>query len=1529
MAITTNGLQLARIAGAVFNQQLSNADYTEILAANKTATELNAWANSAVASEFRNKTTTQVAEALLANVGLSTVAGLQNWVVGQLNAGGGMTKAGETILAMLNDFSNMSTADATYGAAVTTFNQKSSNSQAISQTAGAQTGAYATVSSSAPSALISLTSSVDNRTGGSGSDTFSAISDGTTVTSTTINAGDSLDGGAGTDTLSLTLMGAATAIGGVTTNGVEKIQIQTVQTGASSYDALLSTGLTEVTAIGSSQALTVSNLASIPVLNVSQNNAGVTLGYRSTAVTLGTSDSQTINLNGNASSSALTITSNGIENVTINSTGAASGATARQVTLADSSLQKLTVNASAALTATATLSGATSSAKNGEVDASASTANVALTITAGTNASTSVTGGSGNDTFALTPGSGNYSVTGGAGNDTVRIDGSTLTNKTIIAGGEGIDTLQLTVAANIGSVANGVGISGIETVTGFRSLAAAAGAAVTSLVVAQDMSNLPATSQPTTVGVTAWSESSDTASTPANGVNFTNLTAATTDLSLSGISFTNAAAAAANVAHTAGFTATAALQTNTTNDSLNVNLGTATAKATSTTVTNTGGGATAINLNVTVDNYENVTINSNGLAGDTNTIASLAASELKVLTIGAGAAALTVSASGAALSNLTTINASAATTDTNLNGLTMGTARGVTVTGGSGNDSYKGTSTSDNIDGGTGNDSIVGSGGNDVLTGAAGNDTLTGGSGNDVITGGDGDDSITGSTGNDNLSGGTGNDTFIVSVTGANTMGLSSTVTVSGGDGTDAIRLTGTTTGGAVALNFSPSTETRFTNTSVEVIEIGSLQNAAAEQTVGIQLGDIAMGNFANTVTIRTQAGVTGGVQTVDSSGILNTSSRVNYTGQAGVANTYLVGNNVDNVTLGGLGDTVTVSNALFLQATDTINGGLGADSLTVTAGATSVALTTSTLANVSSFETLTANFAAASLGGLSFTLSDVFASNNKDAATNSLTIGTTEGGGTGALTVTGTAVTGTNLIINSSGRADALTGGAGNDIFVFAASTSNSGESVTGGDGTDVLRFAGANSLNGVTLTTIEGIQFGVPGAATAAVTLSANASTLNGVALTVAEMGTTDRVNVIAVTANGLSTIDLSKITSAANAADGSLNALGTTTTSTVGVVTSTADQVTISFAGDADKLLAHTYTGSGLSDQITNAANTVSDTLIGGAGNDNFIYSSDAGGAPSIANIIANSAFIDSISGGSGTTDTITIDGTVLVTIANSISWTNVNTVETLAFTGATTGVISVTPAATAWAAGLRNITYAGDSSATGTNVIDASSNTTTTIGLTLIGASGLDVITGGAGNDSLFGGAGADNLSGGTGIDTISGGASLTAADSLAGGGGNDIFVMATRTEVLGSMATGDTTARLMDFISDFVVADDRIQFGIGANAFGTALTFTAATTATITPITVGDVTIATLGATHLAVAMPSVGGVAAAVASTAAAAQFYLITFGTITTGSALSGRTFLVLNDDTATLLMTAAGDTWIDVTGVTGTIAAANIFFG
>ena len=194
-------MQLTRLAGAAFNEQLSASDYSEILASNKTATELDVWANAAVAFEFRSKTTTDLAKAVLANVDQSSATGQDAWVAGQLTAGGGVAKAGASLLAMLNDYSKMSTTEAIFGASVVCFNQRTANSQALSQTAGTATGTYAAVSTSTPAVVFPLTTGADIKTLGSGNDTINALF--ATATGMTFQATDSLDGGAGTNTINI------------------------------------------------------------------------------------------------------------------------------------------------------------------------------------------------------------------------------------------------------------------------------------------------------------------------------------------------------------------------------------------------------------------------------------------------------------------------------------------------------------------------------------------------------------------------------------------------------------------------------------------------------------------------------------------------------------------------------------------------------------------------------------------------------------------------------------------------------------------------------------------------------------------------------------------------------------------------------------------------------------------------------------------------------------------------------------------------------------------------------------------------------------------------------------------------------------------------------------------------------------------------------------------------------------------------------------------------------------------------------
>ena len=84
-----------------------------------------------------------------------------------------------------------------------------------------------------------------------------------------------------------------------------------------------------------------------------------------------------------------------------------------------------------------------------------------------------------------------------------------------------------------------------------------------------------------------------------------------------------------------------------------------------------------------------------------------------------------------------------------------------TLFGGQGSDSLYGGQHADILYGNKGDDLALGNLGDNTIHGNEGNDTLFGGRGNDLIYGNSGDDSLIGSLGDDTLSGGAGNDTLI------------------------------------------------------------------------------------------------------------------------------------------------------------------------------------------------------------------------------------------------------------------------------------------------------------------------------------------------------------------------------------------------------------------------------------------------------------------------------------------------------------------------------------------------------------------------------------------------------------------------------------------------------------------------------------------------------------------------------------------------------------------------------------------------
>lgn len=221
---------------------------------------------------------------------------------------------------------------------------------------------------------------------------------------------------------------------------------------------------------------------------------------------------------------------------------------------------------------------------------------------------------------------------------------------------------------------------------------------------------------------------------------------------------------------------------------------------------------------------------------------------------------------------------------------------------------------------------------------------------------------------------------------------------------------------------------------------------------------------------------------------------------------------------------------------------------------------------------------------------------------------------------------------------------------------------------------------------------------------------------------------------------------------------------------------------------------------------------------------------------------------------------------------------------------------------------------------------SANTTTAVSIiggagndSLTGNAGVDTIKGGAGNDTINGAAGNDILDGGAGNDRVIGG---VGADTLTGGAGNDTFVFAgTVTGVNDTHSTlyagGNTNLVNIDSITDFngagAAAGDLIELGTVAAAFGTGITFSGATTATVTAITVA--TAADFTSLFAGAELAHAGA-----ASTSGAAQIYDITV----TAGALAGH-YLVISDDTNQL---NSSDTIINIVGVTGALHASDFTF-
>jgi len=1489
MPISTNGAIITRVTSALYGEYLSNASYKEISDAGTAPATL---ATSFLSNDFAGKTDLQIANTMLTNLGLTSIAGLNNWLSAQLTAAGSTAAAkGAKIVSILNDYANM-TSDATYGTYATSFNSKVAAGLVKSQTVGNAGGSYATADAvSATNATYTLTTGIDTPVGGAGDDSVLGTIDSVTVATNTFSVADVINGGAGTDTLQVTVSNitGATTITPTQVTGIESVRVINVDPTPDAFtvDLTAVTGVTSVEASTSSGAVTYSNIADASVaLKAIANTAAVSFNVKTTALT-GTADAVNLSLTSNNGSVTVNTNGAGFEaaNISVAGTNAPAsliGAGADIKTATITGAGSLTIDA-ASLTAVKTL------------DASKNTGGVSYTATA-TN--TTLTGGDGNDTLAgaagndvisggagndaITAGAGNDSVDGGAGNDTVTL--TAVTKDDSVQGGDGTDTLSIGAAiAYTASTAtdDSVNIKGFETLT--------TTAAITQNMLGLNANNTIATFRVGAAGTTVLQ----------NVAGLTTVTGST----------------AGNV--------TVGLKTNGTADSLAVTVGDA---------TNSVG--RAVGLNAT--QIETLTVNAVGGTGNTLTLGltnagdgvtaatDSTATSLKSLTI-TGSKSLTVTGSGADTA-LATVNAADFTGATlSVTGTGSTTAMTVTATGaydatittgtgadniagGSGNDVLSGGTGADTISGGAGNDTISGSTGANVMTGGAGNDTITGSTDADNADGGEGDDSISVSDGANTVVGGAGNDT-ITTGTGADS--------VSGGDGNDSI----TTSSGNDTVDAGEGADTIDVGAGNDSVTAGggndTITGGTGDDT--ISAGD---GNDTITITSLTNGDSIDGGAGNDRLTISSIASDATPSGISGIEDFRVtsVGGGATSITadltkVTGItalvttlaqndGTTLTLKNLPSTLATISVaDGASTTDNLAISYGSGPSSLAFNAFANTSSTTNITSLNAPLTINGKLTTdiagEAQVF-STQKSSLGNMTTDATSITVTTDALPA---AIANTELTIgnitDSVIQSLTISGVTNSDITLGTLDTSSAElavVSVTAGQSaTTKLGAVTANSATTLAITANSGAQgtldLGNVSATSAAVTVSmtlgdqasiaGGADTIKGksigsstftVGAGTGVSGTPEELPTLEV---GAVTGTIGNITISTGVSSFVSQIIGSTTkAATIGTITATgsgnasvtlnpANTATVSTTGASTigAISASTMT-SPLSSLTLVAGDTITSklTITGGAGNDTLaggVLGDTITGGTGVDSLTGNSGqdtFVFSVgdsnavlSGAAGTSngqDLVTANGTSTaeqllrfnITSADTtwnISHIQVGTADGAGAAVETTAVadtvtIGDTDSYTA-ATVLVQAGVAVAASADSTDAFDIAVRMGTA--LTAAQAQAMSVInlTGTVGADTLSTGDNNDTISGGAGNDNITGN---LGGDVIDGGSGNDtyVYVIGNADSRLADTATSATGMDSVTFATGDIFSFTGVTTAVGA-AGVTTVTLAAGTEAT--------------------------------------------------------------------------------------------------
>lgn len=295
---------------------------------------------------------------------------------------------------------------------------------------------------------FTLTTGADNVVGTAGNDTLSGNVD-TIANGGTLNNADVVNGGAGTDTLNISVAANASWPAGAVISNVEVFNLRDVDGGAANLSFAGVAGATTISNKGSTANVAVTDVQNAVTIGMNSSVKDLSVTYAANKLA-STTATQALSLNGagdvaGAAPAKLTLAVAGadvITKMTVNSSTAAS-----TVKISGGAFTDLTVTGDAAVTLAENAAGTEFNALK-TIDASAMTAG-GLTVDLKSQAGNLTT-----------------SFKGGAGNDAITLNSAHLTSADTITGGAGTDTLGLDVAGAASSIAAAASLLATGTATG-------------------------------------------------------------------------------------------------------------------------------------------------------------------------------------------------------------------------------------------------------------------------------------------------------------------------------------------------------------------------------------------------------------------------------------------------------------------------------------------------------------------------------------------------------------------------------------------------------------------------------------------------------------------------------------------------------------------------------------------------------------------------------------------------------------------------------------------------------------------------------------------------------------------------------------------------------------------------------------------------------------------------------------------------------------------------------------------------------